>query len=880
MKPFWYLRRGAQRIQSEVDEELRVHVDMQIEDLVARGLSPSDARREALSRFGDMAATREYCRRQDERKEQEMRRALWMDDLVQDLRIGLRGLLRAPLMTSVIVLTVGVGLGATTAIFAAIDAALLRPLPYANADRLVRVYTDAPPNKFPFSVADFLALQAQQTRFDSVAAYTGRQMTYSDGATAELLPARGVSWTYFSTLGVKPALGRDFVAADGLPNSQPVVIVSHDFWVQRLGGRMDAIGNPVQLDGGNSLVVGVLPAEVGPLEEGQQVFAAMQFATPPRKGPFFLRAIGRLKRDANRSTALDELHAINKSIFPLWRASYQDDKATWGLMDLRSFVVGDVAAMAGLALAAVALVWIIACTNASNLLVARVTSRRRELAVRAALGASRGRVVRYLLAESALLALGAAAIGSAVANGGITLLRTVGATYLPRTAEIALDGRVLWLLVGLTIASALLFGIVPAIHGTGADVDTALRTMGRSSTAATSVRRLRHVLVASQFAIATPLLVVAGLLLVSLGRLGRVDLGFNTHDVLTASVLLPQRTYPHTRTAPFWTELQRRTEALPGVTAFAYADGRPPNDVNNFNNFDLEDAPTPPGHSQPVVPWLSVSPEYFRTLGIGLLQGRLLDERDALLPATAEQPVVVDRAWARRFFGGRDPIGQRMREGGCTTCPWTVVVGVVSEAKYAGLDKPDRGTVYAPISPQSHQRFVIMRTTGAPATVSSGLREALRAMDASLPLSGVATVDDLVDRSLARPRSLSMLIGALAGVALALSIVGIYGVMTYYVQQHTKEIGIRLALGGARGDLFRLVVGQGMTVVAAGLVVGLAGALAAARAMSSLLFGVSATDVPTFVIVIGVLALAAFAACSLPARLAVAVEPASVLRDE
>jgi putative ABC transport system permease protein len=881
MKPFGYLRRDRKRIQSEIDEELRVHLDMRVEDLIARGMAPADARREAVKQFGDMESTREYCRRQDQEKDQHMQRALWVEDLVQDLRIGLRGLLRAPLTTAVIVLTVGLGLGATTAIFAAIDAALLRPLPYADADRLVRIYTDAPPNKFPFSVADYLALQAQQTHFEQVAAYTGRQMSFTDGVTAELLPGRGVSWTYFSVLGIKPALGRDFVETDGLPNSQPAVIVSHDFWQQRLGGRMDAVGRPIQLDGGNYLVVGVLPASIGPLEQRQQLFAVVQFAAPPRKGPFFLRPIARLKRDVNPSTALEELHAINKRMFPIWRASYQDDKATWGMSDLRTAVVGDVGAMAGLALAAVALVWIIACANASNLLVARVTSRRRELAVRAALGASRGRVVRYLLAESALLAIGAAAVGVAVANGGVSLLRTVGAPYLPRTAEIALDGRVLWLLVALTAASALLFGIVPAIHGSGtSEGDAALRSPGRSSTGTARVRRLRRVLVGSQFAIATPLLVVAGLLLASLGRLGRVDLGFNTHNVLTASILLPQRTYTPARTTAFWPELQRRTEGTPGVMAFAYADGRPPNDVDNFNNFELEDVPTTSGHSQPVVPWLSVSPEYFHVLGISLLQGRLLEQRDALLPTTAEQPVVVDRAWVRRFFPDRNPIGRRLQEGGCTTCPWTVVVGVVSEAKYAGLDKPDDGTVYAPLGPQTHSRFVIIRTSGRSAAVVPMLRETLRAMDAALPLSGVATVDDLVDESLARPRSLSMLIGALAAVALALSVIGIYGVMTYYVQQHTKEIGIRLALGSDRRDVFRLIVGQGMAVVAGGLVIGLVGAFAAAQVMSSLLFGISATDVPTYAIVTGVLTIAAFGACTLPARRAIGVEPASVLRDE
>jgi putative ABC transport system permease protein len=411
-------------------------------------------------------------------------------------------------------------------------------------------------------------------------------------------------------------------------------------------------------------------------------------------------------------------------------------------------------------------------------------------------------------------------------------------------------------------------------------VEESLRSSGRSSTGTLSVRRLRRVLVGSQFAIATPLLVVAGLLLVSLNELGRVNLGFNARNVLSGSILLPMSQYPDARAGAFWDEIQRRAESIPGVSAVAFADGRPPNDISNDNNFDLEDAPTPSGQSQPVVPWVSVSPDYFQLLGLNLLQGRLLDQRDALVPATAVQPIVVDRAWARRFFPNRDVLGRRLKQGGCTQCPWTVVVGVVSEVKYAGLDKPDEGTVYAPINPQGHSRYLVLRTTADPASVLPALRETVRGLDAGLPLSNVATIDELVSRSLARPRSLSMLVGALAAVALVLSIVGIYGVMAYYVQQHKKDIGIRLALGGSRGDLFRLVVGRGMAVVAGGVGLGLVAALAVTRAMSSLLFGVGAADATTFAAVAGLLLLVALAACALPARRAISLQPAMVLRDD
>jgi putative ABC transport system permease protein len=883
-EPFWYLRRRPVDVQSEIDEELQLHFDMRTEELVARGLSRDEARRQAMRQFGDLSGTREYCRRQDEQKELRMQRTLWIEDLMQDLRIGFRGLLRAPMIALLITTTVGLGIGATTTIFAAIDAALLRPLPYKEPTQLVRIYTDAPPNRFRFSAADYLALESQQTTFERVAAYNSRQMTFSGGTTAERIPGKLVTWTYFATLGIRPAIGRDFEQAEGKPGGPQAVIVSHHWWQQRLGGRpgdTTAIGKPIRLDGVDYTIVGVLPSNVGPLERNQEFFVAAQIDAPRRKGPFLFLPIARLK--APRAAAAEELSAINKRIFPIWKASYQDDKATWSMQDLQDYVVGDVRTIAGLAIVAVALVWLIACTNASNLLIARVTSRRRELAVRAALGASRGRVVRYLLAESLLLAVAAAAIGIPLAYAGIRAMSDFGAGYFPRTAEIAVTGPVLWLLVALTIGSALLFGLVPAVHGSvGAEAraDEALRSAGRSSTGSASVRRLRRMLVASQFAIATPLLVVAGLLLASLSALGRVDLGFDTRNLVSGSLLLPQSQYSAERAVAFWDELRRRVEAIPGVSAVAYADGRPPNGVGNHNNFDLEDAPTPAGQSQPVVAWISVSPAYFQLLGLKLLEGRLFDERDARTSDNAERPIVVDRAWARRFFPIGSVIGRRLKEGGCTQCPWTVVVGVVTEVKYDGLDSPDAGTVYSPWNPQNSLYYLIARTGVTATTIVPRLRDVVRRMDGDLPLSEIATIDDLVDRSLTRPRSLSILVAAVATVALLLALIGVYGVMAYYVQQHAKDIGIRLALGGSRSDLFWRVVGQGMTVVAAGVALGLLAALAATRAMSSLLFGVSAADVPTFAAVAALMTIVAFAACALPAHRAVGVQPACVLRDE
>src|SRR5688572_30506982 len=328
-RPFWYLRRRS--VKAEVDEELTVHLEMRIEELVAQGMTRNDAKREAIRQFGDLEATREYCRRQDEQKENNMQRALLLQDFTEDLRIGLRSLLRAPVLTLTIVVTVGIGLGATAAIFSAVSAAMLRPLPYAEPQNLVRIYTDNPPFKFRFSVADYLAFTEQQTRFARHATYTDRAVSYNNGATAELLRTRVVSWGFFSTLGVAPMIGRDFSEQDGKPGTPPVAIAAYTFWQERLGGRADVVGKPILLDGAEFTLIGVMPPPAGSLERGYALFLIQQFQPPTRKGPFLYSVIARLPGGADRSLATSELRAINRALFPIWKSSYQDEKATWSM---------------------------------------------------------------------------------------------------------------------------------------------------------------------------------------------------------------------------------------------------------------------------------------------------------------------------------------------------------------------------------------------------------------------------------------------------------------------------------------------------------------------------------------------------------------------
>src|SRR5215471_4383740 len=384
-------------------------------------------------------------------------------DISQDIRTSIRSLRRSPIVAIVILASVGLGIGATATVFSAVNAALLRPLPYLQPERLVRIYTDSPPNRFPFSVADYRALESQQTSFAGIAAYGSSAATFSGGASAERMKGRNVSPGYFSLLGIRPELGRTFDAADGQPGGPRLVIVSHAFWERWCGGRADAIGKPLRFNGVDYTLTGVLPEDVGPLEQGQDFFVPTQWPAPSRKGPFFLAVLGRLRSEGDRSAAAAELHGINRRLFPLWRSSYQDDRATWSLLDLKTWIVGDVGVTAAVALVSVALVWLIACANASNLLIARVAGRRRELAVRAALGASRARNIRHVLVESALLAGAAAAIGAGLAWAGTTLLRDLGATYFPRMQEVALDSATVWMIAALALSSVALFGIIPAV---------------------------------------------------------------------------------------------------------------------------------------------------------------------------------------------------------------------------------------------------------------------------------------------------------------------------------------------------------------------------------------------------------------------------------
>jgi len=475
------------------------------------------------------------------------------------------------------------------------------------------------------------------------------------------------------------------------------------------------------------------------------------------------------------------------------------------------------------------------------------------------------------------LAASAAIVGVGIAVLAVNTVRAYGEGYVPRIGEVQLSAPVLAWLAALALASAVLMfmgGLVTVVRGSQRQMDQTLRSGGRSVTGGLATRRLRHALVAIEFAVATPLIVAAVLVVTSLDRLQRVSVGIDADRVLTGELSLPNARYPDPSTRrSFWERVRDRVSSIPGVEAVAVADSRPPQAAGNLNNFDLEDHPTPPGMNQPLSVWVAVSPDFFRTAGLTLERGQLLDDRSML-----ENVVVVDRAWADRFFPHQEVLGRRFREGGCTTCDWTSVIGVVATVKWSGLEATDEGTVYMPFV-DFPNGFIVMRTAGDPTLLTSALRRAVRDIDPGLALANVASGDDLVSESLATPRYLSVLVGMFAVAAMILSVIGVYGVMAYFVRQHTREIGIRLALGGAPAVVRRMIVIQGLRLVAVGVVVGVPAAFFTVRFLRTALFGIAPADTGTILAVPAVLLMVAAVACVAPGRRAANLQPADILRE-
>ena len=879
--------------EAEIVEEMSQHLDDRYAECRARGASEEEAVRAALTEVSEDAGA---LAREMRGVEREAARPLTagarptgsvLRDLWHDLRYGARMMRKAPGFTAVAVLTLALGIGANTAIFSVVDAVLLRPLPFTHPERLVRLFRthpNMPGGRQTLSRADFLALRERSRAFAAVAVYqaTDDGFTYTGGDHPEQVFGAFVSADFFTVLGARPLLGRAFAPGDDAPGAPLSVVLGYDFWRQRLSGDQSVIGRTIRLDGLPMLVRGVMPPGFWfPRGDRAELWVNMIIDPPTRLGPFGLAAIARLRPGVTPAMMQADLDAVAAGV----RERFPGGPIDWTLVSrpLKDHLVAPVRPALVLLLGAVTLVLVIACVNVANLMLARASGRAPEIAVRTALGASRGRLVRQLLTESALLAALGGGVGLAFAYWGVRALLAIGPGDLPllRDVPIGVDARVLAVTAIATLGSSLLFGLAPALMGARGDGEALVKEGGRGAPEGRGGQRLRRMLVVLEFALSLVLLAGAGLLLRSFAKLEAVDPGVRTSNVLTASIALPTTRYGEPAAIiGFHERLLAAVRTLPGVRSAAIlTGGMPPNQQWNANNFVAEGQPWTAGQQDPIAGDLWVGGDYFETLGIPLLRGRTFNDHD-----TPDSPpvVIVNEALARRFLPGQDAVGKRLRLGDTSpTGAWVTIVGVAANAKYTGLDSGDELTIYSPFRQSwSRSMSLIVHTTDDPRSLVAALRRQLAGVDSELVLSRVATMTELMRDSLARARFRTTLLTLFAAAAALLAAVGIYGVMAYAVSRRTREIGIRMALGARHSDVLAGVFREGLTLALGGVGVGLVGALAVTRITRSLLFGVSATDPLTFAAVAMALAGVAALACYVPARRATRVDPMAALRGE
>ena len=804
-----------------------------------------------------------------------------MDSLINDVRYAFRALLRRPGFTAVAVITLALGIGANTAIFSVVHGVLLEPLPYVESDRLVALRQSnltanvAQPDA-QISPGNFLEWQRQNTTFSSLAAY--RTVSYNltgDGNPERLLSAR-VSSDLFKLLGAQPIWGRDFLAEEDQPGHDKVVIISQGLWHRRFGGWGDVLGKSLKLDGEDFTIVGVMPASFRlPDQRERELWTPIAFKDSEQTlyQARYIDAIGRLRPEASVAQAQSEMNAIATRL----AQEHPEANAGWTVKvkPLLDFVVGDVKVILWVLFGAVALVLLISCANVTNLLLARATTRQKEMAVRAALGASRWAIVRQLATESLLLALLGALAAWPLATWGLRALLAAAPQDLPRLASVTIDNRALLFTLGITLLTAFIFGLAPALQTLRFDIGVKDASHQRSR----SVRqqRIGNVLIASEVALALMLLAGGGLLLRTVWRLNRVDPGFDVHNTLAVTIQLPQKKYAAPdQIARFSSQLAQQVSTLPGVEATGVARILPiVHDLPTAFYFD--GYARPKDNELPQTNYSAVSPGYFKAMGIPLIAGRPFTDRDT---QDGARVAIISQTLARHYFPDGDAIGKRIN---VNTGPeaYREIVGIVGDVKQNGLTKETKPHTYEPFAQAPNQFMtLIVRSSTDPSSLVPAIRGKVLALDSELPLQRVTTLDRVIANSIRQQRFTSLVLSVFAGVALLLAAAGLYGVISYSVAQRTHELGIRVALGAQVKDVMQLVLRQGMTFVIAGEVIGIAGAFALTRLLGGLLFGVTPTDATTFVVVTVVLTLVALVACYIPARRATKVDPLVALRYE
>jgi putative ABC transport system permease protein len=859
---------------------MRFHIDMRAEDNERAGMTPGEARREAERRFGRLTSMKE--------RGYEVRGGRWLETFWRDCRYAARSLRRSPGFALVAVGTLALGIGANTAIFSVVNAALLRPLPYRDPSGIVLLWgadrvTGA--ERGQVSATDVADWRAQARSFEAVATYGDWRPLLSEGAgEPERLPAAQVGDGFFDVMKGRPLLGRAFLPEEQEGGKDAVVVLGYGLWQRRFGGDPSIVGRTIKLSGRPHTVVGVMPPDftslpAGLLQEPAELYRPVaEQPAEAERGSRHLRAIARLKP----GVALEQAQAEMTTIAGRISEAHPTENTNYGVRvtPLREDLVGNVRPALLLLFGAVGFVLLIACANVGNLLLARAGARRREIAIRAALGAGRGRIVRQLLTESMLLSLLGGGLGLLAAAWGTGVVGRVGAQLVPWLGRVEVDARILAFTFAVSVLTGIVFGLAPALQASRPDLNASLKEGGRSVAGAGG--RLRGALVVAEVALSLVLLVGAGLLIKSVARLRGVDPGFTAEGVATMNLWLPSAKYQKGADQhEFYARLAERVGGIPGVEAVGVTSVLPVS--GNFDGRTVEVEGRAYGAGErPEVENYYVSPGYLRAMSIRLTRGRAFTDADS---KDAPPVVLVSETMARRQWGDEDPLGKRLRyydPYASKDVPWRTVVGVVADVKLTGLDTKGTQGLYAPEaqSPSPAMTLVVRTGAGDPAAVVPAVRREIAALDKDLAVFNVKTMGELVADSLLLRRFSMLLLGAFAALALVLASVGIYGLIAYTVTQRTHEIGVRVALGAQRSDVFRLVVGRGMRLTLAGVGAGVVAALGLTRLMESLLFGVSASDPPTFAAIALLLTLVSLAACYVPARRATRVDPLIALRYE
>jgi predicted permease len=862
-----------------LDSEVQGYVDMLVEEKMRAGMNPEDARRAARLEAGGVEQVKEQVR--------EVRAGAWLEILAQDLRYGLRMLVRNPGSTAVAVLTLALGIGANTAIFSVIDTALLRPLPYPNPDRIVMLYgRTATGDMGDISPADFLDYQKEVRSFEHLAAFRENSFNLAGEDRPERVAGTVVTPEFFAVIGKQTQLGRTLVPEQDQPGGPRTMVLSYSLWQRRYGGDPSIIGKSIYLDGTPRIVVGVMPQNFQ-FPGQSELWASALHAVPDQplnptadlstdRDAHYFATIGRLRAGVTLKQADSETSTIARRLKQQYPVEEDVDASA---ISLHEDLVGETRPEMLMLLGAVSLLLLIACANVASIQLARGASRQKEITIRRALGASRARLVRQLLTECVLLAVVGGGIGIFLARLGLVPLRSLVPPEVIGGAELGLDSRVLAFTIVASLGSAILFGLLPALHLASPDLNGVLKEGGRGASGSLRAQQIRRVLVVSEIALAAMLLIGAGLLIRSFGRLLSAPEGFQPQGVLSLQVSLPQARYPNPADrALFVAHVIDQISTLPGIASASAISRLPLNPGNSTRNITIEGRTIPPADDLPL-DYLVATPAYFQTIGTPLIAGRVFNERDVL---NAPGVVIVSQTAAQQYWPGENPVGKHVTIGACgDDKTWCEVVGVVADVRQHHLNQKPAPTVYVSYAqdPWPFMAFIV-RTRMDPSSAASAVEGAIHAVDKDQAVYNVRAMTEVIRKSVSSERLRMSLLGLFAIVALTLACVGIYGVMAYSVVQRTHEIGIRLALGARPSGILQLIIRQGLTLALFGCVLGLAGAFAVTHLLSAMLYGVSPRDATIFAGIPLLLLLVAFLASYIPARRAMQVDPMVALRYE